>query len=605
MSESGQDAGHLDEPPGGHHDHDDDLPDRDDPYWAELTTQTLAYLRRLRAAERRRKLGSTAYTAYVVLVIVLMYVVPYLWYALTRPHGAGPAVTAPGWALGAAGLTGLVVVAFLRDGSWRGPAVLDRPSAAWLLPAPIDRRDLLVPRWRTALIVACLAGTGIGAVLGLVVRVVTGGPAAAMGVSAALAGLVVTASGTALGGLVSAGSGRRAARLGPWTWLLPVAAFAAVAGTATPAPRGAPVTGLAALALWSGPWGWSVQPFVAALPGRAPAGVESLWPAGAALAVAAAVLLVIRADRAVATIDARTLRARADSVAFVGGSLLMLQPRRARLTVLAAQGHAPSTRWRLPVPRHRLLLGVWRDATALLRAPARTVWALIWLVGAVALLAAARRQGLDVGAPAAGSVAARTVTGERLLLGVPGLVALYLAAAQLAEPARLDADDVRRLRIRPTAATRQALTHAVLPVVVLGAVLLLALGVTSLVTGLPPGTGATAWRVADGSGHAVIGVAVLGGLWEALAALPVMVGAALVSAYRGEVPTGLLGGGSSPMGDAGPAALLAWYARAPLVALLLLLPTLLGWSVAGTVTAVAAVALLTWAGMRAESMLRA
>ena len=85
-----------------------------------------------------------------------------------------------------------------------------------------------------------------------------------------------------------------------------------------------------------------------------------------------------------------------------------------------------------------------------------------------------------------------------------------------------------------------------------------------------------------------------------------MVGASLVSAYRGDAPLTLLASGAgSPMGDPGPASLLAWYARAPIVAVVLLVPAVLGWSVAGTVTAVAAVAMLSWAGIRAEAMLRA
>ncbi|MBI4942410.1 MAG: hypothetical protein HY830_16840, partial [Actinobacteria bacterium] len=64
---------------------EDDLPARDDPYWDDLTGETFAFLRRLRAAERRRKIGSAAYTAYVALVVALVYVVPYVWYALVQP----------------------------------------------------------------------------------------------------------------------------------------------------------------------------------------------------------------------------------------------------------------------------------------------------------------------------------------------------------------------------------------------------------------------------------------------------------------------------------------------------------------------------------------
>ncbi|WP_088317525.1 hypothetical protein [Kineosporia sp. R_H_3] len=605
--------------PGSDEPDEDDLPAREDPYWDDLTAETFAFLRRLRAAERRRKIGSAAYTAYVALVVALVYVVPYVWYALVQPVPVASERTAPAWALAGVGLGMLVLVGFLRDGGWRGPAVVDRPTAAWLLPSPTHRRALLVPRWRTALALGAASGVVVGGLLGIVGRVVSGGTAGEVAAGGAVAGLLLGAGGTALGGVAE--TTRRPLRRAALLWVAPgvvlgAAVLAARAGRGgaqdSLAGGGVGVDGVvAAVLLWSGPWGWAVQPLVAALPGRAPGGVDALWPAGLVLALLATALLVRHVDGRVATLEARTLRDRADAVALVGASILSLQPRRARLTVLAAQGHAPSTRVRLAVPRQRWLVGPWRDATALLRAPSRLVWSVLWLVAAVALLAASWRAGVGPLDPALlPRTAERARLGEKVLLGVPGLVALYLSAAQLAEPARLDADDVRRLRIRPTAATRQALAHAVVPVVVLAVLLVAALLVTWGLTGVTP------WAGASGvfSGGGADGVAVLPfdtsvvrmGLVAALPALPVMVGAALVSAYRGDAPLTLLASGAgSPMGDPGPASLLAWYARAPIVAVLLLVPTLLGWSVAGTVTAVGAVAMLSWAGIRAEAMLRA
>jgi hypothetical protein len=322
-------------------------------------------------------------------------------------------------------------------------------------------------------------------------------------------------------------------------------------------------------------------------------------------------LIVRHVDGRVAGLDARTLRDRADAVALVGASILALQPRRARLTVLAAQGHAPSTRVRLPVPRRRWLVGPWRDATSLLRAPSRIVWSVLWLVVAVAFLAASWRAGVGPLDPAlAERTASRARLGEKVLLGVPGLVALYLSAAQLAEPARLDADDVRRMRIRPTAATRQALGHAVVPLLVLVVLVVGGLLVTWGLTGISPwAAGSFGWVAFGGADGGVLpfdALVVRMGLVMALPALPVMVGASLVSAYRGDAPLTLLASGAgSPMGDPGPASLLAWYARAPIVAVVLLIPTLIGWSFAGSVTAFGAIAMLTWSGIRAEAMLRA
>ncbi|WP_088285010.1 hypothetical protein [Kineosporia sp. A_224] len=600
---------------------EDDLPARDDPYWDDLTAETFAFLRRLRAAERRRKIGSAAYTAYVALVVALVYVVPYVWYALVQPVPVAAERTAPAWALAGVGLGMLVLVGFLRDGGWRGPAVVDRPTAAWLLPSPTHRRALLVPRWRTALALGAVSGVVVGGLLGIVGRVVSGGTAGEVAAAGAVAGLLLGAGGTALGGVAE--TARRPLRRAALLWLAPgvvlggAVLLARAAGrTGTRDYLDAPVPGaagsVAGLLLWSGPWGWVVQPLVAALPGRAPGGVETLWPGGLLLAVAATALLVRHVDGRVSTLDARTLRDRADAVALVGASILALQPRRARLTVLAAQGHAPSTRVRLPVPRQRWLVGPWRDATSLLRAPSRLVWSVLWLALGVVLLAASWRAGvgpLDPGVLP--RTASRARLGEKVLLGVPGLVAVYLSAAQLAEPARLDADDVRRMRIRPTAATRQALGHAVVPVVVLGLLLAAGLVVIWALTGIAPWTATgTGWIVVEGAAGASVppfdAAVVRTGLVAAFPALPVMVGAALVSAYRGDAPLTLLSSGAgSPMGDPGPASLLAWYARAPIVAVVLLVPTLLGWSVAGTVTAVGAVAMLTWAGIRAEAMLRA
>jgi hypothetical protein len=604
--------------PGSDEPDEDDLPARDDPYWDDLTAETFAYLRRLRAAERRRKMGSAAYTAYVALVVALVYVVPYVWYALVQPVPVASERTAPAWALAGVGLGMLVLVGFVRDGGWRGPAVVDRPTAAWLLPSPTHRRALLVPRWRTALALGAASGAVIGALLGIVGRVVSGGTAGEVAAGGAVAGLLLGAGGTALGGVAE--TARRPLRRAALLWVVPAvvlgaAVLAARAGEAQAQPFDAPASGaagsVAAVLLWSGPWGWALQPLVAALPGRAPGAVDALWPAGLGLAVLVTALLVRHVDGRVATLEARTLRDRADAVALVGASILALQPRRARLTVLAAQGHAPSTRVRLPVPRQRWLVGAWRDATSLLRAPSRLVWAVLWLAAAVALLAASWRAGVGPLDPTlVPRTADRARLGEKVLLGVPGLVALYLSAAQLAEPARLDADDVRRMRIRPTAATRQALGHAVVPIVVLAVLVVGGLVVAWGLTGISPWARSFGWVASGGADGGPLlpfdALVVRMGLVTALPALPVMVGASLVSAYRGDAPLTLLASGAgSPMGDPGPASLLAWYARAPIVAVVLLVPAVLGWSVAGTVTAIGAVIMLTWAGIRAEAMLRA
>ncbi|MGP4084210.1 hypothetical protein [Streptomyces sp. KR55] len=161
---------------------------------------------------------------------------------------------------------------------------------------------------------------------------------------------------------------------------------------------------------------------------------------------------------------------------------------------------------RLPFPRRAGLLVPWRDTTALLRAPGRLLWAVVWAAVAVALV------GLD------------DVPAPVTLMALP---AGYLAAAQLAEPARLEADDLRRSAQLPWTAAGLALRH-----------------------GLVPAAGLLALFVL---GPAVAGAA---GLWSdrllVLPALaPALVGAALVSAYRGTVPVHLMTGSMTPLGGHG------------------------------------------------------
>jgi hypothetical protein len=230
-------------------------------------------------------------------------------------------------------------------------------------------------------------------------------------------------------------------------------------------------------------------------------------------------------------------------------------------------------RWRLPAPRHRSLLLPWRDATALLRMPSRLIWGLLWLAAAAALITAGASQ---ADANAGGTAAARAIA--RLGLSVPALVAGYLAAAQLVEAARLDADDPRPAKTLPVAARQLAVGHAVVPLLVLGVGLVVA-EVTALSVR------------ASGSG-----------VLELALASPALVGAALVSAYRGDLPLSLLVGAPTPMGGTGPGQAVLWYVRGPLVALILLLPLALGLSAVQD-AAVAAMIMISWARSRAHRVL--
>lgn len=174
------------------------------------------------------------------------------------------------------------------------------------------------------------------------------------------------------------------------------------------------------------------------------------------------------------------------------------------------------------------------------------------------------------------------------------LLAGYLAAAQLVEPARLDADDTRRSTLLPYRYGNLALAHAAVPIA------LLAVG----------GAAATGTLAATGG-------AIASGLLMSAAA-PSLVGAALVSAYRGVLPQRLLArltvgmDTGNPLGDLTPIYAVAWYARGPLVALALVTPALHAalaspaglaeaFTAAAPLLAVATAATLTWTARRAAS----
>ena len=547
---------------------DDALPPEEDASWDETTTETLRLLRAVRLRSRRARLRESAYVSYVATLAVLIYVVPYVVTAVRAPHDpAGPGVP-PTVLLGAVGVTLVVLAALVRDGVWRGPVLLDRAAATWLLPLPIRRATLLRPRLHRSLVAGGALGAALGAVAGVLLRLVEGGSAPLLALAGAAAGAVTLVLGVALGALVEAADGAPHAglrRVGTALWLLPAlpVVLALLPGVGTGPRRVA-----AGVLLWTGPWGWALQPLVAALPGgRTATWLPTPWPLGLAAATAVAAVAVAAARRRAGSIPNRLLRTRAATVTAVSESIGTLQPRRARLLVEAAQGRVPDTRRRLPAPRYRALLLPWRDATALLRAPSRLVWGLLWFATAAPLAAAAGGgRGLS-----------------RLGLGLTALAAGYLAVSQLVEGARLDADDSRVVRSLPLSWSRVVLGHVVTPLVLL--LVASAAAFPLLAAAAPAG-----WTPS----------AVLTLL---AAALPALTGGALVSAFRGDVPLGLLNTGTpSPTGDPGPLLVVLWYLRGPLTAVVLLLPLALGGH--RTLSAsVAAAVMIGWATYQARRVL--
>lgn len=187
---------------------------------------------------------------------------------------------------------------------------------------------------------------------------------------------------------------------------------------------------------------------------------------------------------------------------------------------LEARGRGRIERWaaRLSPPRSPGLLVAWRDAMGLIMAPRRPGLMILLLVPAGA---------------AAGARGGTAYLGAALaaLLG-------YFAASQLLEPARLDADDVRRTAWSPRPYERLALEHALVPTLVLiiaGYLLAVPIALST---------------------HATAPL-------DVLAAAPVLVAAGLLSAYRSPVPVWVLYGGPV-LGDAGPILAMLWYAIGPM-----------------------------------------
>ncbi len=512
----------------------------------------------------------SAYNAYVTFLVLFVYGGGLIAYAVRsggRSGGSTPEALSAALPAGLTGLALLVLLTAATTGSWRGPVTLDGATVSWLLPLPVRWSVVTRPRWRLSLALSAAAGTATGAVFGLVLaalRVADAGAALAAG---AAAGLVLGVAAAGIGGLVEA-SGRLAAGVARWGWAVRLVAVLLFAQSLL-AADGRRVGALESVDRWSGPWGWAVQPLLAAAGEDAPG-----WGIGLAAAAVAAVALAVAAGRRVTAIPGSALRTRAATWQDVSGGVSTFDFRLARTSVDAARGgrRRSRPRLRLPVPRTAEFAVLWRDATHLLREPGRLAGAVVWL-----------GVGLGLGELAVETVA-RTGLGA-LALTVPAVLAAYRAAAVLVEPARLESDDRHRSVQLPFPAGTLAMRHAVLPVAILAVV-----GIAGVVA------------------VGISGRAVLPGLLLVVAT-PALVGGALVGAYRGQVPVGLLVGVDSPVGNTGPVQVVFWYLRGLLAAVVPVVPAVVVPLLRGSDGGVAlvgelllAVVLLSWARSRATSL---
>jgi hypothetical protein len=489
--------------------------------WIDWTDDTLALLRALRAPHRRSRAGQIGYVVYVGLMIVLSWGGMFSLGAFANAsmgadytgHDVQLLAALPSGVC-ALGLGLILVVA--RDALWRGPVVAPRATVDWLLSQPVRPGPVLRPWFwiscAIALVPGVLAAAGAGVALGLIDKA---GFLPAFG-WALIGGVCVPLLATCCGMAVEryAGAARFVRRATPFVALLVLL----LAAQSVLGWMGHTDGTLRQVELWSGPWGW------AALAGLVP---TSAAVSGGALAVipllALTAVAMLLAHRAASGVPLGTLRQRARAAAGVAAALRTAELRSARMVLAQSEERSHRARLRIPPPTRAWLAVPWRDATALLRAPSRIGRAVLFSAPALLLIPAV--------------VAATGV--DRLLLTAVAVSFGYLAAAQLAEPARVEADDPRRAGWSPYPYGELMLRHAVVPA--LCSVLLAAVG--------------AAIAALLGAGSAV---------WIApVAALP-MTAAAMVNACRGPSRVELM---YSPtgMGSMGPFIFLAWYAAGPVV----------------------------------------
>ena len=496
----------------------------------DRTTETLSRLRELRRDHRGRRKRELGVLAYTLFLFALGYGST-LGYRFARQLEYAAAQGDTAEALRRALPSSLVLAALAlalaaaRDALWRGPVVVPRPALAWLLDQPVDRARVLRPAFRLTAVLALAAGV-LGAEGGAALLWLTG--LAPLGEALALclpAGTCLPLLAVALALQVERHPrlARRIRALTPYVVVL----MAALTGAAAWGAAGKRLGVVEACLLWSGPWGWAAVPVVHTVGGPA-SGAAAAWPVAVALLGCCTLAAFWHAHRGAPSVPSRLLRARAATAATVASVLWSAELRAARLAVSEAmdgQGSRPR-RVRLPMPRNRRLVVVWRDAAALLRSPGRLGGAALWTAAGAGLAALA---------------ASLHSPGGRTVLLAVALLLGYVGVGKLAEPARLEADDLRRSAWSPFRFTTLMLHHALVPA--------LAGGLLALLAAVP-------FALNGGS--------------RALALMPLcaltFAAAAVLAAVRGPVRTGLLFlGVPTPFGDPGVVVFVLWYAAPALV----------------------------------------
>ena len=512
-------------PDGRRPDEDEDVP------WSEedddRTDETLAWLRRKRRAHRRAKGRELAVLVYTVLIAVAGYGSSFaVSFLRGLEDGSGYADAAatcgPRCPRCSPCSPSALAVLAARDALWRGPgggagpgrgvaagaAGAARPGAAPVVPAVgrarADPRRAGRGRRRVG-----AAGDRAGPARHRDARRAARGPVPAAAGGRARHGGGAPARGRPRGTAVDRARRAAAGRAVAQTVL-------AATGHRSPAVE--------QVELWSGPWGWAGQPVVGRDRRHRARLARRRRPARGGHRRRAARRVPRRGPRPHRP-AARARRHRDDRLL---GGLVARTARRQAGDHGRGRRHHRSARCgcgRRAAATGRHLVVAWRDLLTLLRTPGRLGKAALW----TACGAAVAGLGADLG-------------GERRWVGlVIGLLLGYLAVGALAEPARLETDDVRRAAWAPYRFRTLMLHHGIVPAV-LGAVL-------GLLAAVP--------------------YAVAGHTWALLLlplCAPPFTAAALVSAAAARPAPSCSSSAAAPRSAApGPLIYLAWYAAGPLI----------------------------------------
>ncbi|MBY5162217.1 DUF6297 family protein [Salsipaludibacter albus] len=479
-------------------------------------------VRAVRAFVRQRSSGPTgrdilrrfAYQVYVVAVV------SGLWVAAVARTIDGPRLEAPPVSgdvladLPAAvvALALVLTVVGMRLGTWTGPVLVSRPEAAWLLPAPLDRRVLLGRRLVAGLGLFALVGGVVGLAVGTVVafEVRTGATT-----TVATTTLGFGALGMLVGTLALAvESSHRLARTVLRTTPVALLVVAALSWLAAVRPD---------LATWTTPWGWAAAPVATAVS----VGGPSPWLATGLLVATATVATRLALHRLGGIADEELVR-RAGAASAVSASAALFDAR------AIAQLRRAGQRWLVgvrdvPLPRshRRWTLVARRDLASLLRRPGAVERTVVVVVAAAGLVA---------------------VFGGAIPALVVAVVAVSGVAGQLVEPLRIELEEPVLEELTPLRPVDVTPEHLAVPAVTMATA-----GVVAVAVGALSG-------VLDGA-------AVPAALLAAIAVGVLLAAAAGLTATRESPPLQWL-----LHAEPGVFLLVGWVVAGPLLALALVLP---------------------------------